>query len=45
MSGQNFEVVSMPVFEYLWERKKGENWRQVMGNNPWGWFCKYFSDE
>ena len=42
MSGQNFEVVSMPVFEYLWERSKMENWKQVMGNNPLGWFCKYF---
>lgn len=40
MSGQNYEVVSVPVLDNLWERKKGENWRQVMGNNPWGWFCK-----
>ncbi|KAI9341084.1 DHHC palmitoyltransferase-domain-containing protein [Pilaira anomala] len=38
MSGQNYEVVSIPVLDNLWERKKGENWRQVMGNNPWGWF-------
>ncbi|CAO3636340.1 unnamed protein product [Mucor hiemalis] len=38
LSGQNFEVVSMPVFEYLWERSKGENWRQVMGNFSLGWF-------
>lgn len=40
MSGQNFEVVSVPVYEYLWERSKMENWKQVMGNNPWGWFGK-----
>lgn len=40
MSGQNYEVVSVSVYDNLWERKKGENWRQVMGNSPWGWFCK-----
>lgn len=45
MSGQNFEVVSMPAFDYLWERKKGENWRQVMGNNPLGWFCKHLESK
>ncbi|KAG2205097.1 hypothetical protein INT47_002191 [Mucor saturninus] len=38
MSGQNYEVVSVSVYDNLWERKKGENWRQVMGNSPWGWF-------
>ncbi|KAG1110700.1 hypothetical protein G6F42_015251 [Rhizopus arrhizus] len=38
MSGQNFEVVSVPVDDNLWERKKMENWVSVMGRNPWGWF-------
>lgn len=41
MSGQNFEVVSVPVDDNLWERKKMENWVSVMGRNPWGWFRKY----
>lgn len=39
-SGQNYEVVSVSVYDNLWKRKKGENWRQVMGNSAWGWFCK-----
>lgn len=42
MSGQNFEVVSVPVDDNLWERKKMENWVSVMGRNPWGWFRKSF---
>lgn len=41
MSGQNFEVVSVPVDDNLWERRKMENWVSVMGRNPWGWFRKY----
>jgi palmitoyltransferase len=41
MSGHNFEVVSIPVDHNLWERKKLENWRSVMGGSFFSWFCKY----
>ncbi|KAI7906223.1 DHHC palmitoyltransferase-domain-containing protein, partial [Cokeromyces recurvatus] len=37
-SGQNFEVVQMPPQINLWTRSRSDNWKSVMGTNPWTWF-------
>lgn len=41
-TGHNYEVVTTPHTERLWNLGTCDNWRSVMGNNPWGWFGKLF---
>lgn len=37
-TGHNYEIVTTPHSERLWNLGTCDNWRSVMGNNPWGWF-------
>lgn len=40
VNGNNYEVVSTHYNEKLWDLGGYDNWRAVMGSNPWGWFCR-----
>lgn len=44
-TGHNFEVVSVSNYDNLWDVGKVNNWKIVMGNNWFTWFCKcvYFN--
>ncbi|KAI9311179.1 hypothetical protein BX666DRAFT_1069352 [Dichotomocladium elegans] len=38
MTGHNYEIVTTRGTERLWDVGRAQNWRIIMGNNPWGWF-------
>ncbi|KAJ8652180.1 hypothetical protein O0I10_012191 [Lichtheimia ornata] len=40
-TGHNYEIVTTPHTERLWNLGTCDNWRSVMGNNPWGWFVPW----